>query len=76
MTSSWPSSADIAGQMQTIIEVKPHGSLWKVVEAPGVEPIFPHKEDAVLHATNVARSGHGEIRILDSNGLVEKRISF
>jgi len=62
--------------MQLIIEVKPHGSLWKVLEAPGVEPIFPHKEDAVLYATNRPHSSPGEIRILDANGRVEKVIQF
>jgi hypothetical protein len=60
--------------MHTIIEVRPHGSLWKVVEAPGVELIFPNKEHALLHATNRRRSGSGEIRVLDSNGVIEKVI--
>ena len=62
--------------MHTIIEIRPHGSMWKVVEAPGVEPIFPHKEDAVLYATERTRAGSGEIRILDGNGAVEKVIPF
>jgi hypothetical protein len=50
--------------------------MWKVVEAPGVEPIFPHKEGAVLYATERTRAGSGEIRILDVNGAVEKVIPF
>lgn len=62
--------------MHTIIEVRPHGALWKVIEAPGVEPLFPHKEDAVLYATNRLRSGPGEIRILAADGTIEKVIPF
>jgi hypothetical protein len=62
--------------MHTIIEIRPHGLLWKVFEAPGVEPIFPHREDAILYATSRSRSHSGEIRILDANGAVEKVIPF
>ena len=60
--------------MHTIIEVKPHGSWWKVVEAPGAEPIFPNKEEALLHATKRLSSGTTEIRILDGNGAIERTI--
>jgi hypothetical protein len=62
--------------MHTIIEVRPHGSWWKVVEGPGVEPIFPNKEEALLYATTRARPGAGEIRVLDANGEIEKTIPF
>jgi hypothetical protein len=62
--------------MQTIIEVKPHGSFWKVVEATGVEPIFPDRQEAMLYATERMRGRSGEIRILDASGAVEKRTSF
>jgi hypothetical protein len=62
--------------MQTIIEVRPHGSLWKVFEAPGVEPIFPDKEKAMLYATERSRSGSGEIRVLNADGTTERVIQF
>jgi hypothetical protein len=62
--------------MHTIIEVKPHGSWWKVVETPGAEPIFPNKEEAVLYAMNRTHSGAGEIRVLNADGVIEKVIPF
>ena len=34
----------------TIIEIRPHGNGWKVFEAPGVEPVFPKKEQAIGYA--------------------------
>ena len=76
MTSFWPSSVDVMGQMQTIIEVRPHGSFWKVVEAPGVEPIFPDRQEAMLYATERIRGRSGEIRVLNASGAVEKLIPF
>jgi hypothetical protein len=60
--------------MRIVIEIRPHGSCWKVSEAPGVEPIFPTKEHAIHYA--LAGSQAGEIRVLDSKGTVEKVIPF
>src|SRR5439155_11043291 len=34
----------------TIIEITPHGNGWKVFEAPGVEPVFPQKNQAINYA--------------------------
>jgi hypothetical protein len=31
----------------TLIEIKPHDWGWKVFEAPGVEPVFPEKDQAI-----------------------------
>jgi hypothetical protein len=31
----------------TVIEVKPHRNGRKVFEAPGVEPVFPQKDQAI-----------------------------
>jgi hypothetical protein len=31
----------------TIIEIRPHRNGWKVFEAPGVEPVFPQKDQAI-----------------------------
>jgi len=55
----------------TVIEIKPHRWGWKVFEAPGVEPVFPEKRQAINDAQNRASFRSGEIRILDSSGEVE-----
>jgi hypothetical protein len=34
----------------TIIEIKPHRWGWKVFAAPGVEPMFPEKDQAISHS--------------------------
>jgi len=39
-------SEPLAGTM-TLIEVRPHRWGWKVFEAPGVEPVFQAKQDAI-----------------------------
>jgi hypothetical protein len=57
----------------TLIEIKPHRNGWKVFEAPGVEPVFLEKDQAVNYAENRASFRSGEIRILDSNGTVRTR---
>jgi hypothetical protein len=62
--------------MDIVIEVRAHGSCWKVVEAAGVELIFPHEESALLYATNQPRAGHGEIRIFNSKGEIARVIPF
>jgi hypothetical protein len=38
----------------TLIEIKPHRWGWKAFEAPGVEPVFPKKDQAVDYAQNRA----------------------
>jgi hypothetical protein len=62
--------------MHTIIEVRPHGAWWKVFEAPEIEPIFPNLYEALRYAEERTKSGSGEIRVLNSNGAVEKVIRF
>jgi hypothetical protein len=59
----------------TIIQIKPHCNGWKVFEAPGVEPVFPEKDQAINYAVNRACFRSGEIRILDSSGNVERTIA-
>jgi methyl coenzyme M reductase alpha subunit len=44
--------------------------------APGVEPVFPEKRQAINYAQERARFRSGEIRILDSSGNVERVIPF
>ena len=60
----------------TVIEIKPHRWGWKVFETPGVEPVFPTKDDAISYAQARARFRTGEIRVLDSSGNVERAIAF
>jgi len=60
----------------TIIEIRPYRNGWKVFEAPGVEPVFLEKDQAIRYAENRASFRSGEIRILDSSGNVERTISF
>jgi hypothetical protein len=49
---------------------------WKGLECPSVEPVFPDKEQTIKYADNRACFRSGEIRILDSNGNVERVIPF
>jgi len=60
----------------TIIEIRRHRRDWKVFEAPGVEPVFPEKDQAINFATGRACFRSGEIRILGSNGIVGRTISL
>ncbi len=60
----------------TVIEIRPHRWGWKVFEAPGVEPVFPEKRQAINYAENRASFPSGEIRILDSTGKLEHTIAF
>jgi hypothetical protein len=46
----------------TVIEIKLHPWGWKVLDAPGVEPVFPTKQDAINYAQNRASFRSGEIR--------------
>jgi hypothetical protein len=41
-----------AGCAMTVIEIRPHPWGWKVFEAPGVEPEFPEKRQAMNYAEN------------------------
>jgi hypothetical protein len=60
----------------TIIEIRPFRNGWKVFEAPGVEPVFLKQEQAIDYATCRACFRSGEIRILKSDGAVERIIPF
>jgi hypothetical protein len=60
----------------TVIEIRPHSWGWKVFEAPGVEPVFPDKNQAIGYAETRACFRSGEIRILDSAGKLERAIPF
>ena len=60
----------------TVIEIRPHPSGWKAMEAPGVEPVFPQKDQAIDYAQNRACFRSIEVRIFDSTGNVERVIAF
>ena len=60
----------------TIIEIKPWRNGWKVLECPGVEPVFLGKDQALSYAKGRASFRSGEIRVMDVAGDVEETISF
>jgi len=60
----------------TVIEIKAHRWGWKVFEAPGVEPVFPKKDQAINYAQNRASFRSGEIRVFDFTGDLERIIPF
>jgi hypothetical protein len=60
----------------TLIEIRPHAWGGKVFEAPGVEPVFLEKRQAIDYAETRACFRSGEIRILDSTGKLERTIPF
>jgi hypothetical protein len=50
-TPFWKKTSRIA---MTVIEIRPYRNGWKVFEAPGVEPVFLEKEQAINYAENRA----------------------
>ena len=62
--------------VMTVIEIKPHRWGWEVFEAPGVEPVFLQKAQAINYAENRASFRSGEIRIFNSTGDLERTIPF
>ena len=64
------------GEQMTVIEITPYRNGWKVFEAPGVEPVFAEKDQAINYAETRASFRSGEIRILDLGGNIERVISF
>jgi hypothetical protein len=60
----------------TIIEIRPYRNGWQVFEAPGVEPVFLEKDQAINYAENRASFRCGEIRVLGPAGEIERTISF
>ena len=60
----------------TVIGIRPHRCGWKAFESPGVEPVFPKKDQAIDYAQGRACFRSGEVRILDLSGNVERVIPF
>jgi hypothetical protein len=48
----------------TIIEIRPHRNGWKLFRAPGVEPVFLVKEQAINYAENRANFGQERFALL------------
>jgi len=57
-------------------EIRPFRNGWKCFGAPGVEPVSLDQEQAIDYAKNRACFRTGEIRVLDSNGKIERIIPF
>jgi len=62
--------------MQTIIEIRPHFGGWKVFEAPGIEPYFSEREQAIHYALSRTALRRGEIRIVSALGEIDETIPF
>jgi len=60
----------------TVIEIRPNRWGWKAFESPGVEPVFPKKDQAIDYAQNRACFRSGEVRIFDSTSNLERTIPF
>ena len=58
------------------VEIRPFRNGWKVYESAGVEPVFLTQEQAISYAQGRACFRAGEIRVLDSNGNIERIIPF
>ena len=74
-----PDLASSAQQPETIIEIRPFRGGWQCYEGPGVQPYWTGdtaKEDAIGYAKARAKFGRGEIRVLNSDGSVERVIDF
>ena len=71
-----PTSLLIAKRLMTIIEIRPFRNGWEVYEDPGVQLVFLTLEQAIDYATSRACFRSGEIRVLNSNGAVERVIAF
>jgi len=74
-----PEPANRVQRPQTIIVIRRFKNGWQCFEAPGVAPYWvgkDAKQSAVDYAKARAKYGHGEIRVFDSAGAVERAISF
>jgi hypothetical protein len=58
----------------TVIEIKPHRWGWKAFQGPGVEPVFPKKDQALDYAQNRACFRSGQIRVLIRAGSLNARL--
>ena len=74
-----PESANPVQPGVAVIEVRPFKGGWQCYEGPGVGPYWlgdSAKQSAIDYAKARAKFGHGEIRVLNSDGSVERVIDF
>jgi hypothetical protein len=57
-----------------MIEIRPHRWGLESFEAPGVEPVFPEKDQAINYAQNRASFRSGEIHVFDLTANVERKM--
>jgi hypothetical protein len=62
--------------MDKTSEARPFRDGWQVSEAPGVEPVFQKKDQAIGYAETRACFRADQIRVLDSSGKIERTIAF
>jgi hypothetical protein len=60
----------------TFVEIRRFRNGWKCFEAPGVEAVFLDQEQTIDYAKIRACFRTGKIRVLDSNGAIDRTISF
>jgi hypothetical protein len=60
----------------TIVEIRPHRWGWKVFEAPGVEPVFGTKAQAIDYAETRACFRHLEMRVVDAAGNINETVAL
>ena len=60
----------------TLIDIRSVRNAWQVYESAGVQPVFLNKDQPIDYATGRACFRSGEIRVVDSNGAVERVILF
>jgi hypothetical protein len=58
----------------TLIEIRPHRWGWRVFEAPGVEPVFPEKRQAISYAEGRSAETLSK-KLTSQRALVDKLLS-
>ena len=53
---------------ECIIEVRPYRNGWEAFEAPGVQPRFSEKQQAIDYATERMNFRRGKVQIYDIDG--------
>ena len=61
---------------KTIIEIRPYRGGWQVFEAPGVQPYFGNRKQAVNYAIERGKMRKGEIRMFDADGSLLETFPF
>jgi hypothetical protein len=61
----------------TVIEIRPHRQGWKAFEAPGVEPVFPKKDQAIDYGAepcvlSLWRDSHSELKLKRVRGAIRE----